>query len=219
MSVYRMNLTDIIEQIRLIIGESDVDLSKITNTQLVNLINAYGTSIPTRINQVAREHGKTFDEGIPKHPMWLTKATISSTGESVVLPEDVFSLQELWLTDYNKFIPWTKNFSRWKTPRDGGLPEKLVITGVDSSGAMTGELVPNPGANLNIRVHYYRVPAKMPGSSYSTEYPDAEAKYHLLWVVGPVTLLMAPDDPAYGEFKRLEQEMLRNLVQEAGARN
>lgn len=215
--VYRMSLADIIDQIRLAMGEPDIDLSKITNSQLVDLINAYGNSIPSRLNQVAREHGKSFDEGVPKHPMWLTKTSITSSGSLVTFPSDMSSLQELWLEDYDQPLEWEKTFRG--SARKRGIPKKVFISGVDASGNMTGELIPSTSENFNIRVVYYRIPASFPGEDFSSEYPDAHPKYHLLWVVGPLTLIMAPDDPMYGEYKRLEQEFLRNLFQESGARN
>ena len=59
---------------------------------------------------------------------------------------------------------------------------------------------------------YYRLPAVMPGSDTSTEYPDGDYKFHYLWVLEPVLELLRVDDPAYDRYLAKEKELMREFV-------
>ena len=46
----------------------------------------------------------------------------------------------------------------------------------------------------------------MAGTDSANEYPDADPKYHWLWVYGPAMEILRPSHPAYDRFIALERE-------------
>jgi hypothetical protein len=226
MSVQRLTLSDIIRKIRLALGETDPARSKMTDADLILSINAYGNVLPSRVGQVSREHGMSFREGIPHHFMWHTKGTISGSAGSadVSLPADFSTPIEFWESNIEKPLHIVDKPSLWhyRRLRKGrpSLPEEIVLEGYDvSTNQRTATLFPTPPAGFtpSIDVRYYRIPAEMPGNDEASEEPDADPKYHLLWVYGPLIEILAPDSPVWQNYVQLEHTLIRDLVQEAGS--
>jgi len=53
----------------------------------------------------------------------------------------------------------------------------------------------------------------MPGSSPSSEFPDADNKWHYLWVLETVLEVLRNDDAAYDRYEKLENEMINELAE------
>ena len=223
MSVQRLSLSDLIVQIRLVLGEVDADFSKISNAELVTLINAYGNRLPSRIGQILREHGFSIRQKTVQHPMWKTDGSLStSAGDaSATLPADFSTLIEFYDNTNERPIETVMFPSTWfyrhMKKRKPGPTTAIELSGFNTSGIRAVTLYPTPPAGVtpDIAVSYTRIPAEMPNSTPGSEYPDADPKYHMLWVYGPVLDLLGPDSPRFNEYSRIEENLVRDLVQDA----
>ena len=76
-------------------------------------------------------------------------------------------------------------------------------------------MLPDTAASVEppLRLHYYRTPAIMPGSSPGSEYPDADNKWHYLWVLETVLEVLRNDDAAYDRYAQLESQMINELAE------
>lgn len=243
MSVARFTLQNIVDLIRLNLGELVAANSKIADadptdsgsagqgqTGLYNVVNNYLQSLPLRVAGVMKELGVSPKDGVVQLSMWRTgptALTASAGSSTVTFPADYYRWISFWDTTYLRSIfPITPpgRFSTRRVIRKApGPPERIVIGGF-SSGARQGTLYPGvlSGVTPTINLEYYRLPARMDPATTSpaSTYPDIDPAFQDLCIVGPTVKLLGSDDPSFSRFKEEEHALLVGLAytayQEAG---
>ena len=228
MAVQRLSLTNIIDLIRFYIAEPDADVSRLKNitdssgttATLLLIINGYGQQISTRLGALARQEGLDLKSGKVYPDFWRTSGslTTSKSSSSATFPSDYSK----WISFYDrtnkKVIHPVEEISRWRLDEyrnsPAGPTKAIEMLGVNSSSVITSTLWPSVEDEItpDIELIYWREPATMPGTSQSTEYPDAPPEFHMLWVYGAVLEIMRPDHPRFNRFQQKEQEMLTEMM-------
>lgn len=226
MSTQKLNLTTIIDMVRVNIGELDTTVSRVDDSDdttnyasLPAVINAVGNMLPGKLGSLMRNEGMPLPGGM-LYPYFLRTVgslTTSAGSSTVTFPADYASLISLYdntnkaplylVGDVNEY-----HLQRLRT-KPPGPPEAIELTGL-SSQAWQGRVWPltESGVTPSIEVVYYRIPAEMPNSSPTTEYPDAPPNWHMLWVYGATVEMMRQDDPSYNRYLEREREMLLELL-------
>lgn len=221
MAVQRLSLSDITTELRRIVGEATPANSAVTDAQIATIVNGYGQRLATRCAQIANRQAS-----YPRFDMWRTDGTLTCTQGSATVhfPSDYDSYIEFYnSTDRRPIYPAARLSSyayttlKHKAP---GPPEVIEILDFVSSLSVwrrRGIIYPTPPASVtpSISLLYHRLPAVMPNSAPTSEYPDADPKYHWLWVYGPATELLRPTDSTYSRFQELEKELLKELAASA----
>lgn len=225
MAVTKLSLNEIRQMVRILLGETTASLSRVANSDtstdkasLTKFVNAYGQSIPNKLNLLA--------QGDVIYPdFWRTSGSMTETSGSstVTFPADYVRYISFYDRTNRRPLKTTQEVARWHLDRlkrkPEGPPEAIEILGVDSSQVWQATLWPPTvgGVTPDIEVVYWRMPANMPDTDSTTEYPDAPPQFHYLWVAGTVMLLMSSDDPVYERFKQQEQEYLMGMLKSAKA--
>ena len=236
MAVLRMTLAQIITEILHITGyDSSVNAPWETEANLIRKINMTAQKIAQRSTDILRAEGMMSKDGVVHFDMW--RATIDSTasagaGNLVVtagtstgdLPADY----DHWISFYDLtherfFYPITQfHQERYRRLRREPAGPTKAIEIYEFSGSnwqRQFRLLPDveSGVTPSIRMYYHRLPAIMPGSDTSAEYPDGDYKFHYLWVLETVLELLRIDDPAYNRYQEEESRIIRQLVATARA--
>ena len=66
-----------------------------------------------------------------------------------------------------------------------------------------------------MRLEYYRIPTDL--ATGSSSFPDADYRFHYLWVLIGVLEILRPDSPDYDRYFQLEKEMLIEMAETARA--
>jgi hypothetical protein len=231
MAVQRLTLAQIITEILHITGyDSSVNAPWETEANLIRKINMTAQKAVQRGSDTLRAEGKLSRTGVVRHDMW--RSTASSTGSSgsgnfvvsaasatVEFPDDLDQFISLWdKTEENWIYPISRSakerYRRFEM-RPAGRTEAVEMLGYGGSNwQRQGKLLPSvaSGVTPSMELTYYRLPAIMPGSDTSTEYPDGDYKFHYLWVLEPVLELLRVDDPAYDRYLAKEKELMREFV-------
>lgn len=229
MAIYRITLADIETEILDAMGFSASTAAPWgTAAKLYNKINLTGQKIAQKAADVMRSEGKLSREGTPRFDMW--KTTISSTASTgvtnfviasgssaILMPNNYDHWVSFYDTNEERFIypiehTHSERYRRFKRKSPGPI-EAIEIQGMNSVGAQrNAEWMPVPVGVPAVDMEYYRLPATMPGSSPGAEYPDADYKFHYLWVLEPLLLLMRSDEPSYTRYLEQEQELIRQLA-------
>ena len=150
---------------------------------------------------------------------------MAASSSTVTLPDDYDQYISFYDTTANKPIEPVKSVSKWHyaklKEKVAGPPEAIEIgnAATGSVNRRTATLYPATftGVTPAIEMVYWRLPAVMPNSTPSTEYPDSDVKYHWLWVYGPLLTLLAPGDPGFERYAALEKDLLLDLAATARA--
>ncbi len=226
MATLRLSLDQIEIEILAITGYSASTTAPWTTAaKLYVKINFNAQKISQKVAIVSRAMGKEF-KGVG---MWNTSATSTSSaavgsfviaqGASTMLfPDDLDTITTLHDTTHDREIVEIRNKGqrqyRELRARTAGPPEAYEITGT-TGVRRNGRLLPDTAAGVDptIRLHYYRTPAIMPGSDSANEHPDADNKWHYLWVLVTVLEVLRPDDAAYSRYQELEIAMITELAE------
>jgi len=226
MATLRLNLDQIETEILHITGYSASTTAPwTTQANLYRKINFNAQKIAQKVAIASRAMGKDF-EGIG---MWNTTATATTSsgvgnfvivaGSSALLfPDDLDTILTLHDTTNDREVPPIVNKGqkayRQLRARSAGPAEAYELT--DTTGVRrNGRLLPDTASAVEppLRLHYYRTPAIMPGSDGSSEFPDADNKWHYLWVLETVLEVLRPDDAAYERYEKLENSMINELAE------
>lgn len=221
-----MPLDDIEEQVLHITGYSaSTKAPWLTSANLYKKINFNAQKIAQKVAVASRAMGKEF-KGVG---MWNTTATattsaavgsfvIVSGSSALLFPDDLDTIITLHDTTHDREVPLIRNKGqrayRELRARSAGPAEAYELT--DTSGVRrNGRLLPDTAASVEppLRLHYYRTPAIMPGSDSAAEFPDADNKWHYLWVLETVLEVLRNDDAAYDRYAQLESEMINELAE------
>ncbi len=226
MATLRLSLDQIETEILAITGWSASTTAPWTTAaKLYVKINFNAQKISQKVAIVSRAMGKEF-KGVG---MWNTTTTAttsaavgnfvtSSGGSTVLFPDDLDTIITIHDTTHDREVPLIVNKGqrayRELRARPAGPAEAYELT--DTTGVRrNGRLLPDTAASVEppLRLHYYRTPAVMPGSDSANEYPDADNKWHYLWVLETVLEVLRPDDAAYSRYQELEIAMITELAE------
>lgn len=229
MAVLRLTLANLETEILRLTGyDASTDAPWATQANLYRIINIYGQRLPMRLTQVARQLGVVGPADTARFDMWRTVAnlTTSSGSSNVDFPTDY----DHWISFYDntnaRRVDPVENVDKYhiKKLRDkaAGPPEAIEIMGFLTSGAnwvRRGILYPDTasGVTPSISCTYWRLPAIFAGAAPTTEYPDADYKYHALWIYGPMCEILRNSGPSYDRFQAIELELLTDLALTARA--
>ena len=227
---HRLNLSEVRDTIRRIIGEETAAQSQITNANLYIVVNRYAQRIPSRMTTVVRQSGIDLPYGTLRPSMWKTQngtATGSgvTTASLYLLPNDYDHYIAFYDTTagyQNRVVPVLKDVNKnypELVNRPYGEPVEAVeildfqsVSSVWRRVARRWPGLPTGGVVTDLNLLYYRLPAAMAGTDPDNEYPDTDLKFQDLWVFGPVLELLRKDDPSYERYVALEQELLLDLA-------
>ena len=237
MAITRLSLETLKDQIRVLIGEPDAARSRVADSNtstdkasLAQFISSYNLVLPQRLALLAQEIGS----GNPYPGFWRTRVNSTTTAatanlvvaagsQTVNLPDDYLRYISFYDRTNSRPIYTTQEVARWHVDRlrkkPEGPPEAIEILGVDSGSRWEARLWPPTGVGVtpSLELTYWRMPANMPDTTPASEYPDAPPEFHFLWVIGPITLLLATDDPAWSRFREQERELLTQMLRSADA--
>jgi hypothetical protein len=229
MAVQRLSLTNIQTEILRIVGNytTSNDADWRTDANLYQIINRYGQSLTTRVAAAV---------GLPSVslPMYRTTATsgtaasndifVTASSPTIFLPINLNEIISLYdVTNKRPLHPIRDVDLDYNdvASKVAGVPDfyELLDFVDDGSGNWRQKALlhpaPHTGITPSLRLKYYRLPAVMPGDTPQTEYPDADVKYHSLWIYGPVVELMAPNSPIFDRYVALERGLLMDLARAA----
>ena len=230
MAIDNISTAEITTEILQITGYTSSALAPwASDANLVVKLNLAAHRIPQKIRQVAQALGF---QGRISMPMWFT--TIDSTdsagtGNFVVsastatghLPVDADMVHSVIdLTD-NRLIPVIESSNEtWyeKLRRGQPGPTKYIhITGMAGGTEQAFRLLPDVAAGVtpSMRLEYYRIPTDL--ASGGSSFPDADYRFHYLWVLIGVLEILRPDTPNYERYLQLEKEMLIEMAETARA--
>jgi len=228
MAIQRLSLSNILTELLRIVGFASSTVSDwATNDNLYNIVNRYGQSIPVRMSQAAQSPKRLLCD------MWRTVVDSSTSGTDVLivaagsstlyLPVNCDYVVGIYDNTNGSKVEVITDVARWHIDeikkKDPGPPEVVELLGyttyaTDSTWRRYGTIYPATvtGTLPSLTITYYRLPAIMPGVAIETEYPDADPKYHSLWIYGPAAELLGPSNPAYDRYAALEKELLLDLA-------
>lgn len=212
MAITRLTLSEIIEHIRLALGEPVAARSKVTDAQIVKLVNAYGQTM------VAKAHPRHFG-------MYRAASTLSCSAGSatVYLPSDCDDPISFYDTATDKTLPVIENVKLYhpdlvKLPTGPARAIELLDFALNSTTwQRKARLWPTPvsGTTPTIDVDYWRLPASFANSSPTEEYADCDPKFQMLFVYGTLLDLVYVDDPGYQAIKQMHDELFVKLLETA----
>lgn len=236
MAILRLSLDNIEQEILDATGyTASTKAPWATAANLYRKINLTGQKVVQKAADVLREQGKLSMHGTPHFDMWKTRASSTiSTGvtnfvvtagsTAVLLPNNYDQWISFYDTAHKQFIYPIKqsHAERYRRllERAPSPIEAIEIQGTNSAGAQRdARWLPDVEAGVTpaVDMEYFRIPATMPGSSPSAEFPDADYKFHYLWILEPLLLVMASDDPAYENYLGQEKELIGQLASSAEA--
>lgn len=235
MTIQRLSLSNIATEIKRIVGFPGVassDTPWATDEDLYRIVNGYGQRLGIRAAQVIGEKQQNQPLRAMRFDMYRTTTTseVSAltsvfsviTGSNVIsFPEDLDEIISIWDLEYDKPLHKVEDVARWHPylrKRKPGPPEYYEMFGL-SGVKRLAHLHPTPPAGFtpSLELVYWRMPATMPqsGLTADTSYPDADIKYHWLWVYGPAAEILRSGHPAYDRYAALEKELLIDLAKTA----
>ena len=229
MAIQRINLTKIKTELLRICGYgSSATADWTSDANLYNVINRYGQSIPSRMMETAQRPNRLVCD------MWRTVVNSSNVGTDVPIvaagsstiyfPVNLDYLVGIYDLTNKRIVPIISDVSRYwideLRTQMVGPPQKIELRGyetyaTDSTWRRVGTIWPSTetGITPSFEVTYYRLPSIMAGVTPDDEYPDADPKFHSLWIYGPALELLSPSNPTYDRFVQLEKAMLLELAQ------
>jgi hypothetical protein len=223
MAIQRLTLANILTLVRIGLGEADAAASKISDANLITLINAYGQLVPSRAGSVMRRNGLAVGQGTIRFKCWRTEGTCSadSSAQYVWTPTDFDTAIEF--NTLNRPLEIIKDTRQLRELRDDTGPASHIMplewgTNAANSDAYQRKwkLFPSPQTAETVSVLYYKLPAIMPGDDTGAEYPDCDPKFHYLWVCGTLRELLRPDDPTYELWKKQEEDLIIDFTHSEG---
>jgi len=234
MAVQRRSLSQIRDEIYRICGNFDTtgtgtDTPWRSDANLYRIINDYIQRLPLRASQV-------IQKDLPRRPirfdMYKTVLAsgggvgaaqfVTGVGDSLIyFPTDLDEVISIYDTSNNEPLHPIQDVARWHKDlkeRAPGPPEFYEHLGyITDSGSVWrrhARLYPSTDAaqTPSLELHYWRLPARMAGSSPTTEFPDIDPKYEMLAVKGPAREILQPNDPSFDRIDRDEKELLLDLV-------
>jgi hypothetical protein len=241
MAIQRLSLADITTAIlEIMMYSASTNAPWGSNVTLYKRINEYMQRLPMRINTVARElavQGLIKTDALPIHmDMWHTDATSATTGtglriaasaSTVYLPIDFDYPIAFYDITGKRSIHIIEDPDKWLDDEivqaPPGVPKRIHIQGYCLDGTdwrRQAVLYPSTvsGVTPSIRLSYYRLPAIMPGTTASAEYPDIDPKYESIVIYGPICDLARNTGFEYDRYSKLEREMLVEMCLTAGTR-
>lgn len=229
MAELRISLADINTELLRIVGNysSNDKAPWGTAAKLYLIINAWSARLPANVAKIAAANGMPI-KGKFRFDMYRTSGsmTTSSGSQTATFPTDY----DHWISFYDETnahpVHPIRDVSRWhkdlKTQSASSDTEYIEIYDFgtpSSSSVRTATLWPQvtTGVTPNITVEYWRLPAKLAGSTPSSEYPDADPRFHPLWIYGPAAEVLGPNDPSYALYKGKEDALLMELATTARA--
>jgi hypothetical protein len=216
MAISRLSLTNIKGEIFDIFGvDESTNAPWETDAALYLKINMTAQKLAQRVSQILAGQGKPVEADLVRFDMWRTIANSTDSDQWI----------SFWDLTHDKWIypierKHSERFRRLRL-RAPGPAEALEILDFDSdsNGQRQSRLWPEvaSGVTPSIEMTYYRLPTAMPGSDPDNEYPDADPKFHYLWVLEPILELFRVDDPSYRRYVEEEQMLVRQLAATARA--
>lgn len=229
-AVQRLTLAQIETAILQIFGYSaSTNAPWATAANLYLRINEYLQRLPGRLGQVAaqlRAEGERLPfSGVPRFDMWRTQANLTATSGSATVH---------FPADYDHYIGfWDSTNSRPVYPietvgyfhedlrtQSAGPPEYIELLGFVTNGSTwvrQGLVWPPTASGITpvIQCTYWRLPATMPGTTPTAEYPDIDPKWESIAIYGTVVDLSRPSEPEFSRYQQLEHEMLMEMARSA----
>jgi len=232
MAVTRISLADIETEILRIMGYASSSAAPWgSQSNLIRIVNSYMQRLPSRLVQMTQtikdQQQRLPNTNIPRFDMWKTSGSLTCTsGSSTVhFPVDYDHYISFWDATNNRPIYPIDNVDKYhgevKT-RPAGPPEFIEIQGYVTNSTVwqrKGILWPPTmtGVTPSITINYWRLPASMPGTSPTDEYPDIDPKYEMLSVYGPVVELAMPNSQEFDRYSQLEQSLMLEIALTARA--
>jgi len=223
MAIDRIDTDEIIQEILDITGyTASTTAPWATDARLIIKINIAAHRIPGKLRQVALAEGRSGRMGMP---MWFTtsdstvsagvanfvSAADSSTG---LLPTDFDMAISLYDLTENRFIDVVDSASeRWyRDLREApaGPTKAMHIQDFNQGAQRAFRLLPDVTGTPSMRLEYFRLPTDQ--ASGAASFPDADFKYHYLWVLETILDILRPDSPDYDRYLALEKEMLLEMA-------
>jgi hypothetical protein len=225
MAVQRLSLSDIETAILEITG---YELSTLapwkTSARLYTRVNEYIQRLPQKVTTVAKQAGLIEPTSGPlRFDMWKSTATITGTigSQDVWLPTDY----DHWISFYdllnNATIDPIQEVDKYHVEgqrnASPGPTKNITVLGYALNVSVwqrKGKVYPPVESTVipSLSLTYWRIPAKMAGSSPTTEYPDIDPKYESIAIHGTVCDLARPSSPEYSVWKAKETEILAEMA-------
>ena len=236
MSIERLNLTQIVAEIRRNLGESVAARSHITSTNtddtnIYRVVNRIAQQLPKRLGEIERGEGRQTKDGCMYLDCWrtpLTALTTEAAGDATLyLPVDYGRYIAFYDNTGAKTLRVVENVDKWhvailKAATTAATPKAIEIYGYETKGAnfvRRCEVYPGPTGSVtpSVSVTYWRIPAKMDGASPDSAYPDIDPVFQDIFIYEGTKELMRKDDPMFSRFDEKSMAMLANMAYTARA--
>ena len=228
MAILRLTLSNLETEILRLSGyAASADAPWTSSATLYQIINRYMQQLSIRAAEVMNAAGLPLGRQSLRFDMWRTQVAMTTTSGSsnADFPTDYDHYVSFWDNTNNRPVYTIEDVERFHPKirlKPAGPPEFINIRGFVISGSTwvrRGILYPSTPASVtpSINLEYWRLPAIMPGSAPTTEYPDIDIKLQELAIYGPLVDLKIVSGPAYDRLVAKEKELLLELCHSAKA--
>jgi hypothetical protein len=240
MAIQRSNASEIVTEIRRLVGQVDSNLSDdLPNTRILSIINRYLQSLTNKVSSFLRGEGSGIKDGTLKLRFYR-KTYVSTTtaaaatfvvtagGSTIDFPDDIDYIESVYDTTHERELEVAREVNKRHTmgrrlrSRPAGPPEAYEPLGYATSGSLwvsQATLRPSTpsGSTPTLTLTGYRKPAALTSQDTpaTDEYPDLDPRYEELAILGPVISILTPDDPTVSLFADQEQKMIGQLASTA----
>jgi hypothetical protein len=222
----RQTLEALTDAIRLHLGEKLTGYSRLDDDQtatqkwsIYRQINSYLQGIRQHIHSRLRTEGVSLRHGELFLDAYRTSGilTVTAGSSTAYMPVDTDGVITLWDSTNSRKLDFVENPSKYFATRSRravpGPPEWIVsegwaLNGSDWQRKVTIYPSTVTGVTPSIAIEYYRIPATMPESDATAEYPDIDPQFQDVLIYGVVTSMMGSVHPAYQEYRTKETELL-----------
>ena len=211
MALSRASASDLVTEVRRLIGQVDADLSTdLPNVRILDMMNRYMKGLTHKVSDFLRAEGGGIANGTISLSFW--KQTWASTvtpaentlvvtqgGSTVDFPDTMDSIDSLYDETNERMLEKAREVNKRHTmgrrlrDRSAGPPESYELLGWATSGSLW-------------------VRQATPSGS---EFLDIDPEYDQIAILGTTVSILSPGDPMVEEFKTQETAMLGQLAMTA----
>lgn len=240
MAIAQASASDLVTEIRRIIGQVDADLSTdLPNVRILDMLNRYIQGLTHKVSDFIRAEGGSIKDGTIKLIFWRQTWVGDVTGgddvfilaagsSSFDLPNTFDYLESIYDTTHERELEEVREINKHTTrgrmlrDRPAGPPEAYELLGYTTSSTrwvQQGTLYPSTAAGVTptLILTGYRKPAILTSQATpsGSEFLDIDPEYDQIAILGTVVSILSAGDPMVEEYKAQERAMLGQLAMTA----
>ena len=240
MAISRASASDLVTEIRRLVGQVDTALSTdLPNVRILDMLNRYVQGLTHKVSLFLRGEGSQIADGTLKLSFWrqtwasttvaaADTLVVTQSGSTVDFPDTMDYLESLFDETNDRVLESAREVKKRHTmgrrlrDRAAGPPESYELLGYATSGSLwvrQATLYPptESGITPSFTLTGYRKPAILTSQSSpsASEFLDLDPEYDQLAILGTTISILTAGDPMVEEFSAQEQAMIGQLAMTA----